>query len=263
MLATRTLIGCVLVGVLPRVVVGKDFTTKNDWFGNELAETPECWSDSWSFTDDRYRDYFSFDCEPNISVDNGVVALLMNETCFSPTLIYNRANIHYGMAKVLLKPSKQLGAVTALVRGVWGKGEIDYEFTPLSPDGHVQSVYYVGHNEPNGIGGLEMHGDPTDNNSGLYDDFHEYGMEYTPEHIRWLINGVEVRKVTAGPDKPLPKDAYAFNINVWNAGATFSAWAGKTNWTEGPHVTYVKQVSFDSYCEKTKNMTSTVTTGDM
>ncbi|KAJ1982216.1 transglycosylase [Dimargaris xerosporica] len=249
------------MSILAQVVIGTDTTNKNDWFDNELAETPECWSDTWTFTDNRYRDYFSLDCEANISVDDdGVMALLMNESCFSPTLIYNQANIHYGMAKVVLKPAKQLGAVTAIVRGVWGEGEIDYEFTPLLPNGHVQSIYYLGHGEPNSGGDLEMHGDPNNKNGTVYDDFHEFGIEYTPEYVRWLIDGVEVRKDVATPDKPIPKNAYAFNINVWNAGSTSPGWAGETDWDEGPHVTYVKQVSFESYCGATKNMTSTVTT---
>lgn len=110
--------------------------------------------------------------------------------------------------------------------------EIDFEFIVQPGEGPViQTNYFtndVGKNE-------ELH--PIVDN-GL--EFHVYAFEWTPDHLRWFINGTLIRE-ESHPDIPRPPQKIYFSI--WSTG-TLTQWMGPLKYPDDPVVLEVDYVSF-------------------
>ena len=73
-------------------------------------------------------------------------------------------------------------------------------------------------------------------------DFHNYGFEWTPDHLRWYVDGTVVRE-ERGADAPLPRAAQRLYLHLWNT-ETLTDWLGPINPDEGPWRLSVACIAF-------------------
>jgi beta-glucanase (GH16 family) len=81
-------------------------------------------------------------------------------------------------------------------------------------------------------------------NFSLADDYHTYGLEWTPDYVAWFFDGKEVRRTTGDQVKALV-NPQSFRFNLW--AANISAWVGTFNGASLPVYQYVNWISYSSY----------------
>jgi len=110
--------------------------------------------------------------------------------------------------------------------------EIDFEFIVQPGEGPVIQSNYSTNDE----GGNEvLH--PVDDEGR---EFHVYAFEWTPDHLRWYINGALIRE-EAEADIPEPPQKIYFSI--WSTG-TLIDWMGPLEYPDTPLVLEVDYVAF-------------------
>lgn len=95
------------------------------------------------------------------------------------------------------------------------------------------------------------------------EDFHLYGIVWTPEYIAWEIDSVEIRRDVIGNPDNRKHDQVAFinqeqslRFNVWISGST--GWVGKFTGEElaaGPQIQYIDYVRVYTYDTTSKAFT--------
>jgi endo-1,3-1,4-beta-glycanase ExoK len=73
-------------------------------------------------------------------------------------------------------------------------------------------------------------------------DFHNYGFEWTPAHLRWYVDGTLVHE-ERGANVPLPRAAQRLYLHLWNT-ETLTDWLGSIDPDEGPWRLSVACVAF-------------------
>lgn len=74
--------------------------------------------------------------------------------------------------------------------------------------------------------------------------FHTYGLEWTPDYVRWTLDGVEVRKDVGGQVANLTK-AQGIRFNLWSSES--EAWVGSFNENNLPIFQFINWVKRYKY----------------
>ena len=84
-------------------------------------------------------------------------------------------------------------------------------------------------------------------------DYHVYTIEWTPEYVAWLVDGVELRKTELGAGKEQVEDLIkeqSLRFNLWANSST--GWVGEMTHVNIPITQYIDKVTVYSYDTETK-----------
>ena len=74
--------------------------------------------------------------------------------------------------------------------------------------------------------------------------FHTYGLEWTPNYVRWTVDGVEVRKTEGGQVNDL-KGTQGLRFNLWSSES--AAWVGQFDESKLPLFQFINWVKVYEY----------------
>ncbi|KAI9025203.1 concanavalin A-like lectin/glucanase domain-containing protein [Phycomyces nitens] len=156
---------------------------------------------------------------------------------------FNSTNyMKYGRFSATVKSAPVGGAVTAMILMADGGDEIDYEILGGDPH-HIQTNYFYGGKLEYVVnGGLhEVPGEP------IFDSFHTYTIDWSPERIIWEIDGKVVRtrekKDTCEEGFcKYPTHAARVQLGLWDG----STRPGTAQWARGP-IDWTQHTSVNAY----------------
>ncbi|KAG9304784.1 hypothetical protein G9A89_016814 [Geosiphon pyriformis] len=169
--------------------------------------------------------------------------------------------MEYGRVTARIKTaSSNLGVVSSFITRNTAGDEIDFEWVGLEPS-EVQSNYYWQ--------GVLDYTQGTHHKTGgdTSKEYHEYGIEWLPDHITWFLDGAPLRTVTLESTKAsngsflYPSGPQRIQFSVWDGGMTLKGtadWAGTpTDWSDKNRV-YTMSVDWVNItCYYGGNATST------
>jgi beta-glucanase (GH16 family) len=166
----------------------------------------------------------------------------------APTITSSKY-IFFGKVDVVLKASAGVGVVTSVTLQSDDLDEIDWEW--LGGDStQVQTNYFSkGCTEVYDRGGYSPVSNPQ---SG----FNTYTIDWTPQSVKWIINGAVVRELVATNAKGcdgFPQTPMQVKLGTWVAGRKDAPqgtidWAGGlTDYSKGPFVGYYQSVTIQDY----------------
>ncbi|KAI1402827.1 glycoside hydrolase family 16 protein [Hypoxylon fuscum] len=184
---------------------------------------------------------------------NGAVFTINKET-EAPT-ISSTKYIFFGRVDVELQAAPGTGVVTSFVLQSDDLDEIDWEW--LGGDkAQVQSNYFG-------------KGDTTTYDRGAYhdvanpqDQVYTYSIEWTKDHVVWLINDAQVRELKYADAKGgtrFPQTPMQIKLGTWVAGRSDAPegtvqWAGgKTDFSQAPFIAHYKSIKIQDYSNGVKN----------
>jgi beta-glucanase (GH16 family) len=127
----------------------------------------------------------------------------------------------YGRYEVVMKASNAPGVVSAFfIYAGEDMGdphdEIDFELLGRSPRQAHLNFFSNGANSPIDVD-LGFDTSATD---------HLYAFEWSPSAIIWFVDGVEVRRVVAGPDLRIPTTTGRVMASIWAGNRKVAEWTG-------------------------------------
>ncbi|KAI9277704.1 glycosyl hydrolases family 16-domain-containing protein [Umbelopsis sp. AD052] len=202
-------------------------------------------------------------CGQNTHIQGGKLDLSLNQNC-GPDIATD-LNTQSGLFEVDMETSWGSGVVTAITLFSAGtsadkRDEVDMEFIGTDVT-TVETTYFVdGAHVPGATQSVDFHVASNTSSSR-----HTYGMEYTPDHIAWYIDGRKVKTVLKENGVAFPSKPVSLHLSLWD-GTEFSEWAGKINWNAAPGQTYhasvysvkITQNSCSGSVEKASNPESVV-----
>ncbi|GAB1321029.1 putative glycosidase CRH2 [Madurella fahalii] len=188
---------------------------------------------------DRYRDISEYLGDPSeadwvgqgepLLYDGNVLLTMAPRTV--GTVLATTTYMWYGNVKARLKTSRGAGVVTAFILFSDVKDEIDYEWVGVDLNAAQTNYYFQG--IPNY--------DNSDNITVVdtYNEFHEYEIQWTPDEIRWLIDGKLGRTKKRSETWNATSNQWAFpqtpsrvQISIWPGGLATNA-KGTIDWAGG------------------------------
>ncbi|KAL2017265.1 hypothetical protein VTK56DRAFT_2377 [Thermocarpiscus australiensis] len=189
---------------------------------------------------DRYKDISKYLGDPNEAdwvgqgepvVYNGNVLLTMPPKSVGTVLATTRY-MWYGNVKAKLKTSRGAGVVTAFILLSDVKDEIDYEFVGVDLNTAQTNYYFQGIPNYDNSANISV-------SSDTYDNFHEYEIQWTPDEIRWLVDGKLGRTKKRSETWNATSNQWAFpqtparvQISIWPGGLESNA-QGTIDWAGG------------------------------
>lgn len=169
----------------------------------------------------------------------------VEKTNDAPTITSN-FYIMYGKLDAVILAAPGNGIVSSLVLLSDVLDEIDWEWIG-SDVGQAQSNYF-------GKGNTETY-DRGAFHPVNHQEFHDYGIEWTPEFVKWSIDGTVVRTLTPDQVKGdfYPQTPMQIKIGSWSGGDPQNEpgvieWAkGPTDYTKGPFDMIVKSIKVQDY----------------
>ena len=175
-----------------------------------------------------------------VYIEDGVLKMVFvnDETRgFLSSAMQTRDQFYYGTWRVRAKPSSVAGVLNSIYTIDWEnraqegstsdgtKQEVDIEFLTKSfarDSGEVHlAVHAAGKPSWDTRPDIRLDFDPSA-------DFHVWGFEITPDHIRWFVDDITLMTYVYA-DRPITIDApYMFKLNVWS----------DTGWWIGPPPAY-------------------------
>ena len=120
--------------------------------------------------------------------------------------------------------------------------EIDFEFMGRSP-GQVQLNYFVA-----GRGGHERN---IDLGFDAAKTINDYAFQWTPDAIRWFVNGKLVHEVKRKPDEAWPFEPGKIYLSIF-AAIGMEGWTGRFQYPGHPLVATYEHVAFTALGESCK-----------
>jgi beta-glucanase (GH16 family) len=170
--------------------------------------------------------------EPVVFNDN--VLLTMPKDSVG-TLLSSTVYMWYGNVKARIKTSRGAGVVTAFILFSDVKDEIDYEWVGVDLNTVQTNYYFQGITDYGNTGNLTV--------DDSYNKFHDYEIQWTPDEIRWLVDGkvgrTKKRSETWNATSQqwhFPQTPSRVQISIWPGGLETNAkgtidWAGgKVDW---------------------------------
>ncbi|KAL2158139.1 hypothetical protein VTH06DRAFT_4707 [Thermothelomyces fergusii] len=189
---------------------------------------------------DRYKDISEYLGDPSETdwvgqgeplLYNGSVLLTMPPKSVG-TVLATTTYVWYGKVKARLKTSRGAGVVTAFILFSDVKDEIDYEFVGVDLQTAQTNYYFQGIPDYSNSGNITVSGN-------TYDEFHEYEIDWTPDEIRWLVDGkvgrVKKRSETwnaTANQWDYPQTPSRVQISLWPGGLESNA-KGTIDWAGG------------------------------
>ncbi|KAG0254079.1 hypothetical protein DFQ27_007069 [Actinomortierella ambigua] len=259
---------------------------KNSWKETSCFPTPYCANLNENFTSPRIANIHTFDGNPTtfdfvsdynaegVVVEDSKLSLIMKldrvPNSFGrpqglSSVVSTTRFMQYGKVKARIKTgSSSPGVVSAfIIRNEEPGDEIDFEIVGKNPTEAQTNFYY--RTPPDMAAELIDYSNTGKASMGVDStaDFHEYGIEWTPDHIHWTIDGRIIRSVfrnqtaddaldpnpvdpaTGQKRKRFPSTPARIQFGIWDGGQGSNgtaAWAGSpTNWSP-PNIAYTIQV---------------------
>lgn len=158
--------------------------------------------------------------------------------------LYSTQSWLYGKIEVRMKVAKASGILSTFftykngseISGTFWE-EIDIEVLGKNNAQTFQSNIISGNPKKTTEG---LHSQPF----SLADDYHTYGLEWTPDYVAWFLDGIEVRKETGDQVQELV-NPQSFRFNLW--AANIVQWVGPFNAADLPVYQYVNWITYSSY----------------
>ena len=139
------------------------------------------------------------------------------------------------------------GIISSIVLMSQDRDEIDWEFLGSQPDKVQTNIFSKGDFSKHDLG-------ETNDAPGSLTGTHTYTVDWTPEAIKWIINGNVVRTLTAAsiPGR-YPQTPMRVSIGTWSAGTegndpgTIEWSGGPTNFGNAPFNAYYKSIKIVDY----------------
>jgi endo-1,3-1,4-beta-glycanase ExoK len=140
--------------------------------------------------------------------------------------IRTKARLGYGLYEARIRSAAGSGLVTAFFTyvgpptGSAEHDEIDFEF--LGKDPHTVNVTQFTNGKPYDGKVIQLDFDASQT-------FHNYGFEWTPDKIRWYVDGKVVSETPVG-DK-IPRNPGNLHFMLWSGSQVQDAWMGQFSYT--------------------------------
>jgi len=175
----------------------------------------------------------------------------------APT-ITSKKYIFFGRVEIQVQAAFGAGIVTSAVLQSDCLDEIDWEW--LGGDSkQVQTNYFAkGDTTTYDRGGFSAVSNPQT-------EFHTYTIDWTPEHVQWIIDGNVVRTLAYADAKGgsnFPQTPMQIKLGTWVAGRQGApegtvTWAGGyADYSKGPFIGYYKSITITDYSNGAKGAKS-------
>lgn len=161
---------------------------------------------------------------------NGNTLLTMTPES-SGTVIASTVDIWYGTVKAKMKTSRGNGVVTAFILLSNVKDEIDYEWVGNNLTNSQTNYYFQGILDYTQSGNIS--------NSDTFANFHEYEIEWTPDYIKWKVDGKTEREKkksetwnATGNRYEFPQSPSRLQLSIWPGGSDKNP-KGTVDWAGG------------------------------
>jgi endo-1,3-1,4-beta-glycanase ExoK len=177
----------------------------------------------------------------------GVACLANTAYAVSSAEFYTAESYQYGRFEARIQFAAGDGVISSFF--LWKDGsevsgtfwnELDFE--KLGADCYLETNAYYG--KP-----AAVHSEKSTTTADLCGKFHTYTYEWTPEYIAWLIDGVEIRRVTGAAATAYAENATAgmqLRFNIWPGNASFG---GNFSPDILPVHQYINWVQYSSYAD--------------
>ncbi|KAG0159115.1 hypothetical protein PDIDSM_6635 [Penicillium digitatum] len=209
---------------------------------DSCAPMPVCESKTYtwdnldnSITQDKYLGNASavdWTYSGKVKTENGNLIMTMPANSVG-TLFANNHYVWYGKISGKIKSSRGKGVVTAFILLSDVKDEIDYEWVGADLTAVQTNYYWQGvldwHNSAN----ITVNGEDT------FNDWHTYEIDWTPEKVDWIVDGVVHRTLNkadtynaTSKQYQSPQTPSRLQMSLWPAGQASNA-QGTINWAGG------------------------------
>ena len=140
--------------------------------------------------------------------------------------IRTKAPLGYGLYEARIRSAAGSGLVTAFFTyagppsGSAEHDEIDFEF--LGKDPHTVNITQYTNGKPYDGKIIQLGFDASQT-------FHDYGFEWTPDKIRWYVDGKVVSETPVGAK--IPRNPGHLHFMLWSGSKGQDAWMGPFNYT--------------------------------
>ncbi|KAI1769435.1 glycoside hydrolase family 16 protein [Hypoxylon sp. FL1150] len=205
------------------------------------------------------NDFFKAADGTSLTYDDTGALFTINTETDAPTITSNKY-IFFGKVDLEVQVAPGAGIVTSFVLQSDDLDEIDWEWIG-SDTTQAQSDYFG-------------KGDTTTYDRGAYHDVSDpqgsvytYSVEWTKDHVLWLINGNQVRELKyadAENGSRFPQTPMQIKLGTWCAGGNDSAegtreWAGGyTDFSQAPFVAHYKSITIQDYSDDVSGATEYV-----
>jgi len=148
------------------------------------------------------------------------------------TLLANNHYMWYGHMSAKMKTSRGAGVVTAFILLSDVKDEIDWEFVGTELTTAQTNFYFQGILDYNNGANASV--------SDTFDNWHTYEVDWTTDHVQWIIDGNVVRTLNRASTWNATSNQYMFpqsparvQLSLWPGGLATNA-PGTVTWAGGP-----------------------------
>lgn len=138
---------------------------------------------------------------------------------YSSAALSSRPSFLYGRFEAVLRPARALGSVTGVfLHRDSPRQEIDIEFVAKFPRQILTNVYYNPGNDGARFD-YGYRGTPilVDLGFDAAKDFHAYTIDWSPNELRWYVDGRLVHRRANWDPTPIPQLPMQFHLNLWPA----------------------------------------------
>jgi len=178
-----------------------------------------------------------------VRIENRHLALTLGrvpsgEPVYQCAEIQSRAFYGYGTFEVRMRAARASGVNSAFftyVGPTHGQPHDEIDFEVLGRNTReVQVNTFV-----DGVGG---HGQIVANGVDSADEFVDYAFEWSPDTVRWFVNGKLAREIS-GRGENVPSHAAKIYLSIWN-GHGLDDWLGRFDDPREPLKMFVEHVAF-------------------
>ncbi|OHE96543.1 glycosyl hydrolase family 16 [Colletotrichum orchidophilum] len=148
------------------------------------------------------------------------------------TVLATSTYLWYGSVSATIRTSRGPGVVTAFILYGDVKDEIDYEWVGADLEMSQTNYYFQGIPKYDQSGNISL--------SDTFNNWHTYEIEWTPDEIRWMVDG-QVGRTKKRSDTwnataqqwDYPQTPARVQLSIWPGGAATNA-KGTIDWAGGP-----------------------------
>ncbi|KAJ1910875.1 CRH- protein [Tieghemiomyces parasiticus] len=175
-------------------------------------------------------------------VQDGLLGMYMAEGHTATTLTYNHT-IQYGRFSARLKTPKTSGIVTAFTLHGPSHDEVDLEWVGRDLTALDTTNFKKG--KETSMTKLQRVPVPE---GEAWEQFWDYGIELTPDAIRYIVNGKVERTIKNTDDKIFPSEADILKFGIWDGSGT-DGWAGdKVVYGNNVYRAYIDWIVIEPMC---------------
>lgn len=190
------------------------------------------------------------------TADDALLLQMPNGT--TGTVVSSTKYLWYGKLTAKMKSSRDRGVITAFILYSDVKDEIDHESVGYDLT-HPQSNYYA-----HGILNYDQQGNVSA--SDTFENYHDYGVDWTEDKVDWLLDGKVIRTLKREDTWNETTERYDFpqtpsriQFSLWPGGYASNAigtieWAGgEVDWNSqdiqdyGYYYAFVKEITVEPY----------------